>query len=180
MAKIVEKELKYEEVAIDSVSKMMTELFPEEERSSMEELLEISRSTNSKFNVYYVANEVCGFSFVIHKYGLIFVYYLAVNKQYQSMGYGTEIFNCIKRKEPNAILILNIEPLDEAAENYCQRVRRFNFYKKNGLNLTDFFLCHEGVEYQVLASDNSLNITNYKLLLEEISGEYKQSKLYTK
>lgn len=83
MAKIVEKELKYEEVAIDSVSKMMTELFPEEERSSMEELLEISRSTNSKFNVYYVyyvANEVRGFLFVIHKYGLIlFIIWLLTN-----------------------------------------------------------------------------------------------------
>lgn len=96
------------------------------------------------------------------------------------MGYGTQILELIKNNCKTSTIVLNIEPLDENSPNKNQRIRRINFYQKNGLSATKYVLCYEDTEYRILSSDGSLSIDNYKHLLSRISDEFVQSKIYAK
>ncbi len=165
---------------IDRVKKLMCTLFPKDERSTIEELLQINDSMESEFHTYYCSSEFLGFSFIICKSRIVFLYYLAIAEPFQSMGYGTHILKSIKQTHKDALVVLNIEPLDESAQNYSQRIHRWHFYKKNGFHLTPYYLCHEGVEYQIVSSSGLLHTENYKMLLEDIAPEYKQSIIYSK
>ena len=165
---------------IDKVKNLMYTLFPEDEQSTIEELLQINNSMECEFHAYYCSNEFLGFSFVIYKCGIVYLHYLAIDEAFQSMGYGTHILKSIKQTHKDALVVLDIEPLDESAQNYNQRIHRWHFYEKNGFHLTPYYLYHEGVEYQVVSSSGLLHTENYRMLLEDIAPEYKQSTIYSK
>ena len=164
--------------AIKHVEEMMDGLFPEEEQSSVNGLLELSVNSGVHFDLYYLNGEVCGFSYIVCKYDLVFIYYLAVKEKYQSMGCGTKILEIIKCFYNNSTLVLNIEPINGQTHNQVQRLRRLKFYKKNGLKETNYFLEHKGVEYSILSSAQNLDTVRYKKLLEDISCDYMASKIY--
>lgn len=92
--------------AIKHVEEMMDGLFPEEEQSSVNGLLELSVNSGVHFDLYYLNGEVCGFSYIVCKYDLVFIYYLAVKEKYQSMGCGTKILEIIKGFYNNCTLVL--------------------------------------------------------------------------
>ena len=62
----------------------------------------------------------------------VHVLYLAVNKNFQSKGYGSKMLTFIKQKFFNKPLALDVEEKDDNASNSEKRKRRIKFYKANG------------------------------------------------
>ena len=60
----------------------------------------------------------------------------------------------------NKAIALNIEPLDPKSDNYAQRIKRFEFYLKNGFVDT---------HYQILATTTQFPIKEYKLTIKQLS-----------
>ena len=88
------------------------------------------------------------------------ILYLAVNDKIRSKGYGSAILQCIKQRFSNKAIALNIEPLDPKSDNYAQRIKRFEFYLKNGFVDT---------HYQILATTTQFPIKEYKLTIKQLS-----------
>ena len=82
-----------------------------------------------------------------------FILYLAVNQELRSRGYGGEILHYAYAQAGKRNIILNVERLDAAADNYEQRRKRVSFYEKNGICRTGYGFSSEGIDYSVLASD---------------------------
>ena len=61
-----------------------------------------------------------------------FILYLAVNQEMRSKGYGGEILNYAYEQDGKRNIILNVERLDQTADNYEQRLKRVSFYEKTG------------------------------------------------
>ena len=55
--------------------------------------------------------------------------------------------------------------VDESAPNYPQRVRRKDFYMKNGFNETGLFLTYFGVTYEVLCRSSDFDTPMFKEML---------------
>ena len=70
---------------------------------------------------------------------MVFILHLAVSNEIHSKGYGSNILNHLKVLYRRKEIALNIEPVDEKAEKYGQRIRRVEFYNQNGFSDTDKF-----------------------------------------
>lgn len=158
---------------LNSIDKLMVDVFPAAERSPAAELLSLSHDTCVEYSAYYNEDVFCGFSCIIGRYGLSFVYYFAIEKAWQRQGIGTHIFQQICNRVDYP-MVLNIESLNVHCDNLTQRKKRLDFYARCGMNQTGYCLVHDGVKYDILASQElrEPDMVNYKKLLVSISPEY--------
>jgi GNAT superfamily N-acetyltransferase len=62
---------------------------------------------------------------------MTFVLYLATDESIRSKGYGSKMLKWIVENARRTV-VLNIETVEKAYENYEQRLKRQKFYIKNG------------------------------------------------
>lgn len=103
----------------------------------------------------YYDNEIfCGFTYTSQINNNIFVLYLAVTDKIRAKGYGSQILNTIKNNNQSSTIYLNIETLVKNAENYEQRIKRYNFYLKNGFQSTDKLIKIGNENFLIMATAN--------------------------
>jgi len=117
---------------VSNVENLMNSAFPNEEQIPMVFLLSRAKKDFTDFLAYYDDDKFVGFTYLITDNDLTFIQYIAVDSTLQSKGYGSMILSHIKDMYPNNRVALNLEMLDENAENTEQRIKRRAFYAKNG------------------------------------------------
>lgn len=101
---------------------------------------------------YYRSNHFVGFSYTLSSDELSYLFFLAVEKESQGQGIGTQILKTLTSKAQHKPLVVTIEEVDYSSSNIEQRLKRLAFYEANGFIMTptDY---HEGTEtYQVLST----------------------------
>ena len=142
------------------IKSLMCRAFPKNEQIPMWLLHILAIRKSVEFSAYYDEDLFCGISYAVSNGELVFILYLAVNDKIRSKGYGSAILQCIKQRFSNKAIALNIEPLDPKSDNYAQRIKRFEFYLKNGFVDT---------HYQILATTTQFPIKEYKLAIKQLS-----------
>lgn len=143
--------------------------FPKNEQMPMWILLLLSKRNGIDFTAYYDNDTFCGISYTVFKNNTVFVLYLAVNDKIRSKGYGSKILDSIKKNYNGKSIVLNIEPLDSNAENYEQRVKRFEFYKRNGFSSTNHLINDISGKYLILSTSKSFSVKAYKDTIKKLS-----------
>lgn len=161
-------ELKVVDVLKDQTASIQTKqlylsAFPVEERPSYERLLELSKSPLTRFYAYYDQDQYIGLSYLVVEKDLVYLFFLAVNNQYRSMGYGSLIIRRIKNLYPNYQIIINLEPL-VPANNYHQRLKRFKFYEDNGFIKLDYQINEAGLIYDMMVLKDKSYISKERYL----------------
>ena len=152
------------------VKSLYENVFPKDERYSFEILYLNSKRKIVDFISYYDNSKFIGFTYNIIYKSNVFLLYFGVEPSNQSKGYGTKILNQIKLKYKDKNIILNTEQVDKNASNYNQRLRRYNFYKRNGFVDTNCtFNDHDGTIYSVLYTSSNFKKEEYEKLLKKIS-----------
>ncbi|MFS1663765.1 GNAT family N-acetyltransferase [Streptococcus sp. zg-JUN1979] len=126
--------------------------FPKEERLPYVLLTLGAYRHKVDFDAYYDKDAFCGFSYTYMSQDYVYVLFLAVNDKYQGQGYGTQILESLKAKAGDRALVLTIEPLDESAANYQQRLKRLAFYERNGFKATPYTYHEKKERYTVLST----------------------------
>ncbi|WP_277376108.1 GNAT family N-acetyltransferase [Paenibacillus polymyxa] len=152
------------------IENLYKESFPENERIALCFLLWRSRKEFVDYIAYYDDDVFVGFAYLVSDKNLTFVLYLAISSEVRSKGYGTVIISKIKQKYVGNRIILNIEAIDEVADNSEQRIKRKNFYLKNGFQKADFKIYEYGGLYEVLIHGSNVTLEEYKLLLKQFTG----------
>ncbi len=136
----------------DEIYRLMITAFPESERIPLWilRLLELRKMVS--FHAFYDENQFCGFLYTAEDRKYIFVLYLAVNDKIRSKGYGSRIIEYLK-VHCDKIIVLNVEAINVSKDNYLQRKKRVEFYRKNGIIDTGYFFYDGGERYSVLSSD---------------------------
>jgi len=150
---------------MDKVNKLALEAFPPEEYLAPDKIMDLTREDGFNFLAYYDKNKFIGFTVVKIYKKMSYLFFLAVDRNFRRQGYGSKIIQKLKELYPDCNQVADFEKVDKKAENYEQRVKRKNFYLKNGYRETGKFLSYLNVDYEVMSEDNDFNFDLFKELL---------------
>lgn len=134
--------------------------FPKEERLPWWLLCLCSARRGMGITAYYSDGVFCGITVSAATDKVLFLLFFAVADGCRGKGCGSEILKLLKREYPGRAIVLNVEPLDETAENAAQRVSRMRFYNRNGFFDTGYDIDEVGGTFRVL-SDGPLEPQAY-------------------
>lgn len=151
------------------IKKLYLSSFPKEERLPwwVLRLLTIRKGTN--ITAYYENDLFCGFTYDITEGDILFVMFFAVAGEIRGKGYGSAILDYLKNSHPDKEIMLHIEPLDETADNYPDRKRRFNFYQNNGFFDTEYDVDEVGGTFYVLSTTPTFDEKSYLQVFRKMS-----------
>ena len=150
---LIPKQVHLNDPSFRQTKKLLKTAFPKKEQIPAFFLLIGTLKKTIHFAAFYDKEKFAGLLYTIESEKYYFILYLAVNQEMRSKGYGGEILRYAYAQAGKRNIILNVERLDQAADNYEQRLKRVSFYEKNGICRTGYGLSTGGVDYSVLASD---------------------------
>ena len=149
------------------VKSLYLRAFPDEERLPWWVLGLNSRRQGIDLTAWMDGDKFCGFTSSATVEGLHFLLFFAVAEDCRSQGYGSAILQAIQAAHP--AVVLNIELLDPAADNYPERLRRFAFYQKNGFHDAFYHVWEVGGKFRVLSTRLPLDVPRYKQVFRKLT-----------
>ena len=160
------------------VTKLYNEAFPKNERIPIWLLKILAKKNKAKFYGIYDNEKFVGLVYNIFYKDIVFVFYLAIDKATRGQGYGTKVLDSIKEKYKNYRIILCIEPVDENSDNYEQRVKRKNFYLKNGFKDSNYTIKERNIIYEMLYYNENVTSQEFQELMKNYFGKVVYSYFY--
>ena len=97
--------------------------------------------------------------------------YFAIEDDFRNRKFGTTAFNLIKNQYRDKKFFLEIEnPENLECNNKLERLRRRNFYLKNGVIELPYFVDLLGVEVKILANTAILTYEEYLSVYSNVFG----------
>ena len=97
---------------------------------------------------YYEENRFIGFTYITAYKDIVYIFFLAVQKEERRKGFGTLILQDIKNTYPTEVLLVCYEEVDPSYIDYEERLRREKFYERNGFKRNIFKSKEYGVVFQ--------------------------------
>ena len=141
------------------------EAFPVSERMSFDEIFDFASNTNTDVLGIYDNGNPVGFAVVLKNEECGYVYYVAIDSHMRSKGYGGATMKKMMEAYRQLQLVLDFEAIDENAENHEQRIRRRNFYLKNGFHETGNYTMLGDDRFEVMCNGDELRKDALKDLL---------------
>ncbi len=164
---LTEKSLSSKLHNYSEICSFMKRVFPKEELMPMWLIRLLTVKKNYDFTVYYDDNLFVGITFTIELKDTLFVFYIAINDEIHSKGYGSKLLHVLFEKYPEKSVTLLIETMDDkTAENYGQRVKRLAFYERNGFVHTGIKLGFKTPFVDILSTDKAYDIAKAKKLMK--------------
>ncbi len=135
---------------IEAINEIYQEAFPADERFPLEFLLE-NVGEVGKLDVLKEGEEVLGFIYLLIKDDLVHIFFLAIAEGHRGKGLGGQVLEEIRKKHVGKRLFLALEPLDDKALNYPQRLRRSHFYAGHGFKSSNFRIYERDIYFDVMA-----------------------------
>ncbi len=157
---------------LDTVLELYRGSFPEIERLSEDALLDLTATDGVELTSYLGGGTLRGMSYTVEGPGILYLVYLAVDPESRSMGHGSEILSSLRERHPNSVIVLNMEPLDPGSENSEQRIRRMDFYKRNGFRDTGYILGDDTQVFTVVASGEGFSPDAYLEVVGRLMPEF--------
>lgn len=162
------------------VKALYEEAFPATERVWPWYLLLMSKRNSVDYVAYYDGDKFCGFTYSVVAEKLVCVVYITVESSLRSNGYGSEILSLLKERYKGKILSLNVEVLDEEADNYEQRKRRIHFYQKNGMIDTGYRIKKESGDFYIFSDSENFHADMYRICMYRYSFGTYMAPIYKK
>lgn len=144
------------------------EAFPVSERMHFDEIFEFASDTDTDILGIYDDKTPVGFAVLLKNSECGYLYFIAVDNHLRSKGYGSAAIKKLLEIYPKLQIVLDFEVLDGNAENNGQRVRRKNFYLRNGFHETGRYTMLREDRFEVVCSGGELRREAFKDLLHII------------
>lgn len=157
----------------EKVVALQRSAFPPEEQYPIEQLLKLAKKPNIEYLSFWTENELCGIMLFCSGKSMAYLFYLAVNSDLRSRGYGAKMLEWLKEHLDGKTIVLNMERVGFDAANEGQRVRRWHFYERLGYIRQSYYLSDDSGEYDIVTSEEYFNLNEYMELIEQIGfGAY--------
>lgn len=153
-----------------AVIHLYKEAFPKANRIPTFLLRYRLRKGKEGFNVIYEKDSWIGLVYFTHHRDIVFVHFLAISERYRSRGYGSLVLEALGNAFSDKRIVLNIEEIDEQADNLIQRRRRKAFYEKNGFVSTGFIVIEAGERQEMLVRGGNISAREVESMYEELLG----------
>ncbi|MDO4321975.1 MAG: GNAT family N-acetyltransferase [Lachnospiraceae bacterium] len=144
--------------------------FPQEERKPFSLIERKAAMGSMEILVLKEDGKKCGLAITAMGEELVLLDYFAIAEQYQGQGLGTDALFLLRELYRDKQFFLEIEELDETQPNYQERVRRKNFYLRNGMLETGIHVELFRVKMELLAAKPGLCYEECELLYRELLG----------
>lgn len=155
-------------IEMDKLNALAMEAFPPEEYLAPTELIKMQTQSPLDFWALYDNDSFVGFMTVVTFQQMAYLFFLAIDSKTRSKGYGGKALDLMFKQYPKHQHVVDLEMLDDEADNKEQRITRRNFYLRNGYKPTGHFLSYFGVSYEVLCQDDCFDFELFKKLLEKL------------
>ncbi|MGV3125767.1 GNAT family N-acetyltransferase [Streptococcus orisratti] len=160
---------------LDDLKSIYYDAFPPQERISLGMLLVNSLRKKGKFHLYLSQDELVGFAYTIEKAELYYILMLAVDKKYRSQGIGRDILNDLSEQANGREQLITIEPIEEGADNYQQRLRRLAFYERQGFKPLMHTYQEDEEIYQIISTVKQPHLKTFS----DIMTDFFRDKVFT-
>lgn len=146
--------------------------FPREERHPY---FYLHRSLKRKKGELLIAKEkglFVGFAYLLCYQDLVYLFFFAVDEQIRGQGYGSEILRLIKEQKKGMRIFLAREPLDHCADNALQRIKRWEFYKKNGFEDLPMHIIENNYVFDTMSIGGTVSPADYNALVTNWCGKF--------
>ena len=141
------------------IKKIYTNSFPKEERFPFWLLKYCSKEKNVLFNVILDNDKLIGMEYIITYENTAYLMYLAIDENQRKKGYGSTILKDLREKYET--IILSIERPNKDLNN--NQEARKKFYIRNGFFETNKFIRDNGIEYEILCTNQDYDVTKEDL-----------------
>ena len=153
---------------MEKLTKLNIEAFPEGERMPVSEMFSLIHGKKIEVTALYDEKEFVGFYALAIRKTIGYILFLAICSEKRSKGYGSKALFLMKEQYANYQLALDMEIIDETAENIEQRKARKKFYLKNGFYETGFIMRYQDLIMEVLCNEDIFDSSNFKQLLDNL------------
>lgn len=87
--------------------------------------------------------------------------YLAIDEKYRNIGLGSSVLAAIQMRFAGKMIIFEIEKTDITAANNAQRIRRREFYRRNGLYFSGEIINAFGTELELISYNQQVTFSQY-------------------
>lgn len=151
--------------------KLYISAFPAEERAPFALLAAMNLRGNVDFwDIYTADSQWAGIMYVVTHKDLAYVFYFAIDESRRGGHIGTAAMRAAIKYYSGKRLFLAIEPVEEDAPNYSQRVSRLNFYLRCGLARLGCRAREGSMVYELIGTGGSVGDEDYCELMRKYFG----------
>jgi len=156
----------------DKIKELYLRAFPRDERAPFSMIRRRARQGRADMLTARDGEEFVGFVYMVCLGDLAYIFYFAIDADKRGMGYGSAVLTELKKRYEGKRLFLAREQLDESADNYAQRLRRHEFYLRNGFEDKRFKIKEASVIYDAMGIGGEVSAEEYRELIEHWNGKF--------
>lgn len=137
--------------ADEQIKQLYQTAFPEDEQIPWVDLVRLIGEMHLDFTAYYDGQEFIGFTIVYPRPTVNWYWYFAVMPELRGKGLGQEILVQLIKKYEGHPCVLDMEsPYQDPCANSEQRIRRHEFYLRNGFRDTNLYRKYDMTEMTIM------------------------------
>ena len=153
------------------IKRLYETAFPKEERAPLFFLYYKTKKENYNFYAIVDEDDFAGLIYTMEDAGMVYVFFFAIADEKRGKGYGSKVLAMMKDKYPGHTITLMIEDMQEKdADNYEQRIRRLNFYERNGFTQLHIHIKEADVRYELLGTQKGVTQKGFLQLMKNYLG----------
>lgn len=154
-----------------AIKKLYQRAFPDYEKKPF--WLIRLKNMQGKSDVWYIEDEseFIGLAIIMSAPGLVLLDYFAIDDKLRGRGYGSKALKMLQEQYTDFCFFLEIESVFDVCDNVEQRLRRKEFYLRNGMTEMKLMVNLFGTNMEVLGYDCKLDFDRYKTVYEYSYGK---------
>ncbi len=145
--------------------------FPKSERKPFEVMVQKCDEGKMELLAIEENNEFAGLAFMVIYKDLALLDYFAIADDKRNMGLGSKVIKVLQERYADKRFFLEIETTREDSDEKELRLRRKDFYKRNGMGEMDFEVNLFGVRMEILTYNCKITFDEYFKTYREVFGD---------
>lgn len=144
-----------------------------------------SRTRKGKAKFYSICEneKFVGLMYQVYYNDIVYLFFFAIVEKLRGQGYGSRVLDAIKEQYKKKRIILMAEAIDEHSDNNAERVKRIEFYNRNGFCELGYRVWELDVIYTMLGyskEKKTVSKQEFRDLMRDFWGDFLFNCVYKK